>query len=144
MSANRATRASVLRSPPPPRRTGIFLTGGGLSAASRCSILASPSFGGRPGEDPRGRQAGQQVRGPQERPALGGRQLGEQAFLVVLYLALHRLPDTASVRGDRQQPGAPVRRVWLARDQARRLQFVQRADDAGLVRADLRRQGGLG
>src|SRR6185437_11413673 len=66
------------------------------------------SLGGRPGEDPRGRQSGQQVRGPQERPALGGRQLGEQAFLVVLYLALHRLPDTASVRGDRQQPGSPV------------------------------------
>src|SRR5690242_5097871 len=117
MSANRATRASVLRSPPPPRRTGIFLTVCcGLiwtpmrtgCAKSVAIVLRPPRtrpvrrpgvwvpFGGCPGEDPRGRQAGQQVRGPQERPALGGRQLGEQAFLVVLYLALHRLPVTRS------------------------------------------------
>jgi hypothetical protein len=57
----------------------------------------------RSGEDPRDRQCGQQVRGTQERPAFGGRQLGEHAVLVALYLGLHPAPDTASGRGDRQR-----------------------------------------
>jgi hypothetical protein len=113
---------------------------GAFTGTARIRIL----LGQRPGEDPRDRQRGQQVRGTQEGLAFGGRQLGEHAVLVALYVVLHPAPGTAPGRGDREQPGTPVRRVRLARDQARRLEVVKGGDDAGLVRADLLRQGGLG
>jgi hypothetical protein len=47
MSPYRATSPSVFRSPAPATRIGIFLTGGGLSTASRRSILASPASSSR-------------------------------------------------------------------------------------------------
>lgn len=52
--------------------------------------------------------------------------IGEQPLLVALDLLLYPPPDAAAGRGDRQQPGPPVRRVGRAADQARRLQVVQR------------------